>query len=830
MLRRCFPGSGANAVCPNGRAPPGMRLLPRPWILPVLVVALVAAALQGARLHRVVLLSALPDWSVGAPAVDSTSPTGYAGGWRRLVVNDPAGQSQQWIAQTQQMLHEEHLQIPRVDYDNAPFGRENRSPGIYRLWLGGIAWLHAQLTGQPTGIAVEQAALYADLVLQAIGVALVAGFVWRQGGPLAASAVAIVLLTVFPFATQFVPGAPNSQSLAAWALLGSLLPLGLALRHPDSTTWPHWFLVAGFAGGIGLDLAFLLQASVLSGIMLGGVFLTAAIWSPSGKTIPPTPLFLVRTSGIWRRWGWGGALGSLAAYALDHYPQGLSLRLEANHPVYAIGWIAVAELLHQLHATALRRSWRLPRSAMAMLGLALVVAAAACGLVIWQRPPFLMGDLAATQLTRLNGGVSASQFLQWTREDGASLRWWATLLPVASLAIGVLAWLRLQKENPARVSVLFLCFPAVITLGAETVMLQVWNAVDAVGVTLLAVVLAGTSLRVSWPWLTGVGATALVGLICLIPPRATFQRDEFTPAEMQSLLERDLAHWLAQRQPGAVVLAPSALSTSLWYHGSLRVLTTFDPANRAGLLGALRIAASTSAPEARELLEGRQGVFLVLPEVDRGLDEAAHAMTEGSSRLFIDQLRDWILPAWLRPIAYYQPAIEGFPAKPVAVLEVRDEQTETAQWSQLATYFLESGMIGHASQLQPFLQRFPHEPGILVSLAEIARARQDATAWRDTLRTLDTVVASPEELSLSWERRLALATVLAQGGRLDAARAQAARCYAEADATRLRALTPKSLYRFVALGRTLQLPPIDSELNDLALRLLPPDFRKQASP
>jgi hypothetical protein len=102
-----------------------MRFLPRPWLLPLLAVVALVALLQGFRWHRVAELTALPEWSVDAPARQASSPTGYAAGRRQLIVDDPAGQSQQWIAQSQQMLAEKRWRIPRVDYDNAPLGRPN---------------------------------------------------------------------------------------------------------------------------------------------------------------------------------------------------------------------------------------------------------------------------------------------------------------------------------------------------------------------------------------------------------------------------------------------------------------------------------------------------------------------------------------------------------------------------------------------------------------------------------------------------------------------------------------------------------------------------------
>jgi hypothetical protein len=72
---------------------------------------------------------------------------------------------------------------------------------------------------------------------------------------------------------------------------------------------------------------------------------------------------------------------------------------------------------------------------------------------------------------------------------------------------------------------------------------------------------------------------------------------------------------------------------------------------------------------------------------------------------------------------------------------------------------------------------------------------------------------------------VSLAIVLAQAGRVELARDQAARCLRDANEERLRALTTGSLFNLLVIGRALGLQIADPGLRDAAVVLLPEDLR-----
>ena len=81
--------------------------------------------------------------------VDATSPTGYAGGKRWLIVPEHNNRSYQWIAETEQMLARSEWRVRHIDYENAPLGRAVHSASPYRWWLGLVAWCDHTLSGRP---------------------------------------------------------------------------------------------------------------------------------------------------------------------------------------------------------------------------------------------------------------------------------------------------------------------------------------------------------------------------------------------------------------------------------------------------------------------------------------------------------------------------------------------------------------------------------------------------------------------------------------------------------------------------------------------------------
>lgn len=807
---------------------PLSRITSRLWIV-VLAAALGCIALVDlARARRVDFLNNVVPVEL---AVDPASPTGYTHGLRRFIVPEHNNESYQWIAQTQQMLAERTWRLRHIGYDNAPTGREVTSPSPYRWWLGFMAMLVRLFSSAPAGIAVERAALLADPLLHLLLVASATVYAARRFGAGAAAAMAVGLATFFPYGGTFLPGQPGDESLAQFALLWSVLPLLAGIRSAteagSSRRVSFDFILAAAAGGFGLWLNPARATPAIAALALGG--LLAAWWL---RRTPHAAVF----ASAWRQWALAGALATFAAYLVEFFPDRLDdslLRLQVVHPLYAVAWLGLGELI----GTATRppgassSAARTGAIVRAVLGAAAVAALVfACGRI--EGGVFASDVAASGRLTALAGSPAGSDTLAWLVHDGLDARALATLAPLAGLllAAGVLLARRAHAETVALLLVGLL--PALVACGFAWFQLRWWNACDGlVAALLVAAISAATGLR--WARLATVVALSLAAIpgIGALRPATGAARETVDAADVIAFLERDLAHWLASRQSGgapAVVLAPPNVTVSLYFHGGLAGLGTPYWENRAGFNAAVRLAGASSPDEARLIAQSRNVRYLVLPSWDDYLDEYARLGANQPEHTLVALLHRWLPPRWLRPVPYRAPEIPGFDPQSVVVFEVVDTQENATALSHLAEYFIEMGQPEQAVLVARSLERsFPDDLGATIARTEVAQASGNAAGSARLAKDLRAMIEQGDAEFLPWDRRAGLALVLAGARDLDAAREQAKRCLAEADEDRLRLLSPPTLYRFLKLTKALNLLWNDPAQRDRARALLPAEMREQ---
>ena len=300
------------------------------------------------------LSSAVPS-GAGVPAQDPRSATGYQWGQRSQSVSLDGSH---WVMQTQRMLADGDWRVRSVDYDNFPHGREVHWSSSLHWWLGGLSWLWSSVSGCSAGVAVEQVALYANPLAFLLFFALLVPLVWRRFGPVASGALALGLVTVTPFRELYGFVDPDHHGLVAACCLCSVLFLviggagwvkAVAVASPGAMPLPvfdsskRWFIAAGFAGGAGLWISSATQVPVLIGTGLAA--LVANGWL--ARKVPRTAPWRIAPE-LWRVWGVAGAVASLGFYLLEYFPSHLGLRLEVNHPLYALAWLGGGDLLCRL--------------------------------------------------------------------------------------------------------------------------------------------------------------------------------------------------------------------------------------------------------------------------------------------------------------------------------------------------------------------------------------------------------------------------------------------------------------------------------------------------
>lgn len=798
------------------------RHLSHLWIV-VPLVALGFLLWAGAsRVSRVQLVTNVGGATVAA---DASSATGYANGLRMLIAPGHNNESYQWIAQTQQMIEHGEWRIRHVDYDNAPRGRPVFSPSPYRWWLATVAWFDHALSGRSVGLSVERAALWADVALQALCLAAVAGFAWWRFGWLSAAVLSLGLATLFPLAAGFVPGAPDDRNLPHVVVFASVLTLlaGLLDREEAPARRRRWFIASGALGGLALWVN-VSTVPVLVGIGLGALGAVAlAHRQPNSAALP------------WRAWACTGAGTAFGGFLLEYAPAHLdvaSLRLSEVHPLYSLAWLAGGELLAR--GGAWIRGERPRRTVLAILGLAvLALLSVPAAMLAGAGHGFLTQAAFAQNLTLLNGGIEAETVFHWISRDGATLAFSVTALPL--LLLGAAIWLLVRKDTaPWRRSALAVMLgPVVVALGFACWQLSWWATLDYL---LLGVAAAATATdraaSLGWSrdagWAGGMAAISLLSLPLLVPKQTRDAELNVSRVELLSLVERDFAHWLARRTgpEGAVVLAPPSFTTSLFFHGGLRGLGSPYRENGDGFRGSVRLASATLADEAQALAGQRKLTHIVIPSWDNFLDEYARLGANQPEHSLMGLLHRWLPPRWLRPVSFQLPNIRGLEDQYLIVFEVTEVQDNGTALSRLAEYFIEMERMELAARLGDALaDAFPADLGALIARAQLESARRDKTALKSLIELIKAQLKQRSDEEQPWDRRVSLCLVLAQGGEIALARAQVEKTVEEMGEQELRSLPTLPLYRFLTLCKALEIDLGAPELKALARELLPREMR-----
>jgi hypothetical protein len=771
------------------------------------------------------------------------SLTGYAGNTRELIVPEHIEDSYGWIAQTQLMLQHGPARIRQIDYENAPFGRPVYASSPYRWWLGCVAWIDHVASGRPLGLSVERAALLADPLLHLLLLIGTVIFIARQFGAMPASLVSVGMVTLFPFAAGFLPGVPDDYGLMLYLGIWGLLPLLAAFRPafstenvavPDATREQRrarfWFFIGGVIGGVGLWISVAMEAPLLLGIGLGAL---VAAWVQRRPAVAA-----VATSGEatlvapWRAWSIGGAVSVLLAYLIEFAPGHLGdWELRAIHPIYGVAWLGAGEILVAatgwLQRSKTKWSWR--DTARLVAGL---IGAASLPVLMWkiQNTGFLAVSLQSFRLTKQMDAVLVPSFSQWFKRDGLSGTIWATALPIGILLTALMGIVRRGTAKSLRAALAIAAGPALLAAAVGCLRVRWVQMLDVVLLALLipvtlSFVQNGRANLGRWLWIGFVACCFGVGVFQLAPIKGTGSKTVLSLPEVEGLVERDLAHWLAKHsttQAASIVFAPPSVASTLYYYGGMRGLSSFAWENKDGLSVALRIVISTSHEEARALLRNRSVTHLVIPSWNTFFEDYTRSASVQMGEMLLTGLHRWALPPWLKPIPYQLPKIAGFDQQSVMIFEVVDDQDEPVALSRLAEYFLEMGQVPRAESTAQALKRFPADLGALVARAQVEAVRGDASSFGSMLEMIIKRVASGGDRFLPWDRRVSLAVALARGQRMDLARVQTERCLAEIDERKIRSLTTYSLFHLETLRKAFGAELSDTRLRDLMKDLLPP--------
>jgi len=743
------------------------------------------------------------------PAKSAHSNTGYEAGLRHFLGTHERGDTYRWIALTQRLVVTGPSLPSHYESDNVPSGRTQSLPRLCAAWIAGIGWsLHA-LTGESLPLAIERAALWEPVIAHVLAFIALAWFIGRRQGVVSAAFAGAFFALFPPLSAQFLPGVLTART---WALLLGVYAIAgnLPLSSPDRRSLAFSVRSAVAAGcSLWLDPAFGFPSVLIS----AAVGIAALL---RGTT----------TERPWLRWALIGAGITTLGWIIDRSPWDPAAgELRYAHPLYALAWLGLG-----LGIDGWSR-WQRPPSRSKPHLLELVAGALLFVPLLFVQftdsyKGWLYPSAAMTRLTSLDEAVVFRSAFDWLGRTSFVENVFVSAPTGLALALLAWAWLRSRgtnRETPRVLPALTILFIGVLVFAFFRVR---WlTAASLLALPLIAFFAATIGPLVRRTVLT-VFVVLSVGLLAWNKTRpASLRRPtEKTPprvVDLQALIQRHFAHWVAAHHPPEKTraLAPPEFSDSLVFHGNVPVLMSTAWESYAGQIAAARILSAPEPTEAEAVIQSHELTHIVVPSWDPVLPLLVRNPQGEGKDTFYARLQRWLLPRYLRATPYHLPRLPGFLDQQLAVFQVVFPQDEALALARLAEYFAEMERPEPAGLVaQVLLQSFPDDPNASIARAIVyAQFKPEAGLEREVSRLAADVSAG--RIPMDWDRRVQRAIVLALARKHDLARPEIEACLAEATEEALFELTPLQAYRLGALARGYHLSFPTSATAQLAAAL-----------
>jgi|BioPla2DNA2_1021312.scaffolds.fasta_scaffold08851_4 hypothetical protein len=300
-----------------------------------------------------------------------------------------------WVAYAREMAETGTWRIRHTTLDNPPEGRPvhwSQSVTWLLLLAGGIrhGW-----TGEGMSVAIEQAAIWVGPGLLILLMAGAGGLIYRRLGLVPAMLWVLNIATMASISWAFHPLRPDHHGLHLGFVVSGVLCLVLggmgwvqeehgAAEEADAgwfrpTVPPNrrearWlFGVSGVLGGLGLWTGASVQLLGLGLVAIGAGLSVCMVPKRDSSAAG-----MEYDADLWRVWGWVAAITAVCFYLVEYAPRFPGMRLEMNHPLYALSWVCIGGFLARWSAARregrrISLRWAVPLAVGAVLVPALLV-------------------------------------------------------------------------------------------------------------------------------------------------------------------------------------------------------------------------------------------------------------------------------------------------------------------------------------------------------------------------------------------------------------------------------------------------------------------------
>ncbi|MEI6277943.1 MAG: hypothetical protein WCQ16_01010 [Verrucomicrobiae bacterium] len=655
--------------------------------------------------------------------------------------------------------HAEHLgengewRVRHTDFDNAPKGRElHWSSGL--IWyLRGLGEIYRAATGDSLRNSIYRMSIWANPILLVLAIGLFSTLSARRFGPLCGAVIAIGMVAVPTFYEGFMPAYPDHHGLVAFTILGMLFGIAWAgagwVQPAEGTDFApshslkqakHGMIFSGICGAAGLWISAFSIVMVALGI---GVAAIVSVVAFSGSKRRKTRGDEFHPE-VWKVWGFSAALGSLFFYALEYFPSNMGMRLEVNHPLYALAWLGGGWGIYAFSRWFARPDRRLNNFPWTELVLCVLAGAILPGFILLggsQSPYYLPLDPFQKQLaTNVAEGLPLL-----TRIKLGGLTWQMAFgwFPVFLLLAFALQFSR-KTGSGTKAVLLFLSIPILFITALQFHQVRWGMLAGPLYIALAGIVIPQVWKLIPREALSRVLAMAIFlsfGYLFVEPSlRNCFQtawaqfrsgdKVSITAGQGLALLHRQMARAILDDAAGKPVVLLSSPNSSclLSALGGFKSIGTLYWENGEGLKAAAAGLNSQSDEEALAFIKkhGITHVSLMTWEnfigpyfgilYPKGAPGKSYEKSFGKRALF-----DKVIPFWTRPLIFPPNDLTKGLAQQVLLLQVVPEQTLAEAKFHLARFarLVEGNPITAEITLKEILDNAPGSSLVRMELADL---------------------------------------------------------------------------------------------------------------
>ena len=651
--------------------------------------------------------------------------------------------------------HAEHLgedggwQMRSTHLDNAPEGREIHWSSAFAWYLRTLGEFHRHFSGDTLRNSIFRMSIWANPLLLIVALALFATLSARRFGPLCGSVLAVGMITTASFYEGFLPAYPDHHGITAFALMGIIFGIAWAgaawVQKSDGTAFiiptsfkqaRHGMIFSGISAASALWISGLSATVIALGVGLGAILSVAICGKKAtseGCDYHPE---------LWKTWAITTALGSLGFYLFEYFPNHIGMRLEVNHPFYALAWLGggwiIFEITNWIHLNQHSKApfpWK-----------NLIWPVLACAVL----PSFILFGGSRFYMVRdeFQLGIVknvAEGLPLLTRIQMGAITWKVAFGYFPIFILISLGLLMVKKVSfGAKGVLIFLIAPVFVVTILQFIQVR-WGMLNGptyIALGALVIPQLWRLLPATLPW-RAAGTVGLLGALYLFSVDTvngmlmpfwnqynSKQNMQVSSGQILALLHRDMAKAILQNANGkpVVVLSSPNSSCLLATLGGFKTLGTLYWENGEGMKKAANTLNAQSDAEALALIQKYGITHISLMTWENfigpyfGILYPNPVPGKSLENSFAQRaLFKKILPRWVRPIPYPKNFLTKALSQDVLLLEVVPNQTQDEAEFHLARFarISEGNPVAAEILLKSILDRSPNSNAVRMELGDL---------------------------------------------------------------------------------------------------------------